>query len=155
MEIILSWLEPHHWAVFQEQDSGLGLTVEEDPYPGSQLADHVTESQGRRQKPSDQNLGNPRSRPDKQERWWCSNPKLETKVPWILLNVSYRLGLRYDQRWALGDHGVSPGGLGGSGTCLLPLLEDKLLRVFGSLPLCSCSTSVDYIPCSCKDGEGP
>ena len=34
MEIVLSWLE----SVCQEQDpnSGFGMTVEEDPYPGSQ-----------------------------------------------------------------------------------------------------------------------
>ena len=35
MEIVLFWLEP----VFQEQDpnSGFGMTVEEDPYPSSQV----------------------------------------------------------------------------------------------------------------------
>ena len=35
MEIVLSWLE----SVCQEQDpnSGFGMTVEEDPYPGSQV----------------------------------------------------------------------------------------------------------------------
>ena len=37
--------------------------------------------------------------------------------------------------------GVSPGMLDGLCSCLLALLEDKLLRVFGSP--CSCSASVD------------
>ena len=50
MEIILSWLESCHWAVFQEQDQSprFGMTVAEDPYPGSQVADHCYRVPGKK-----------------------------------------------------------------------------------------------------------